>query len=351
RYAANTGQYGLSRAMLRNAVLLFQRADDRRLECAATLRLAYVQGHVGEVTEAQRLADRAFELAADDVQRARAHLARAVVAIVSDQFERALRNIDRAMALLRHRNDPTGGRGALAAAYLLRARTYRLVGRPRRAFGAIRRAERLAAQAGERRLGAEIAARLGRLYLDVDRPRDAELQLREALLQCSEIEYRRGQVLASVFLGILLGEAGDIEAPQVLARATELAADMGLHRMQATSLALRARLARQGGDVEHADRFSLRALQILERFGGELADRVVIFATRAVVLEELGRSEAARSLDQTIQKRVRRVNEAIEAPILRQRHHRAMASLWASARSTTGPVFPRVALANLPGDA
>ncbi|MEE8469473.1 MAG: protein kinase, partial [Planctomycetota bacterium] len=116
RYAANTGQYGLSRAMLRNAVLLFRRADDRRLECAATLRLAYVQGHVGEVTEAQRLADQAFELAADDVQRARAHLARAVVAIVSDQFERALRNIDRAMALLRHRDDPTGGRGALAAA-------------------------------------------------------------------------------------------------------------------------------------------------------------------------------------------------------------------------------------------
>ena len=156
--------------------------------------------------------------------------------------------------------------------------------------------------------------------------------------------------MASVFLGILLGEAEDPEAPHLLSRATDLAAQMGLHRMEATSLALRARLARRSGDLGQADLYSQRATLILDRFGGELADRVVIFATRAVVLDELERTEEAHALDQRVQRRVRRVNESIEAPILRQRHHRAMSSLWTSARSTTGPVYPRVALANLPGD-
>ena len=61
-------------------------------------------------------------------------------AVTRASVEEALRRIDRATARLRKVDDPTGGHGALAAATLLRARTYRLLGRPRRAYGALQRA-------------------------------------------------------------------------------------------------------------------------------------------------------------------------------------------------------------------
>lgn len=350
RFAGNTGQYGLARGMLRNAILLFGRGDAPELECSATIKLAHVQGHVGALTEAGRLARRALELAQNPTQRARALLALAVVAIVGDEFEAALRLVDRAMQPLRRLDDPTGGRGALAAAYLLRTRIYRLVGRPRRAFAAVQRATRLARRAGESRLEAEVAARHGRLLLDVDRVQEAELQLREALLAADEIEYRRGQALASVFLGILLAEGNDPEAPRVLARASGLAGEMRLIRIEALSLALRARVARQAGSSELADRLSGDGIALLERHGAELTDRIVIAATRALILRELGRPAEARGLMGSLERRVRRVNEHIQSPILRQRHHRASMALLAAASSPLGPIYPRSALAGLPED-
>lgn len=351
RYAANTGQYGLGRGLLRNAAMLFARAGATELECAATLRLAHVQGHVGELAEAQRLASRALSIAGGAALRARCHLALAVVAVVRDELEEAQRLVDRARQALRDRDDPTGGRGALAAAYLLRARIHRLTGRPRRAFAAIQRARRLAQQAGERRLEAEIGARFGRLLLDVDRPREAELELREALLSSQEIEYRRGQALAAVFLGTLLAERGDPEAPAMLARATSLSQQMGLKRIEALAKALRARVARQEGRTDDADELSAQALETFEHFGGELADRIVIVETRALLLAERGDRDAARGLRQALQRRLRRVNDRIQSPITRQRHRRASTALAASARSADGPVYPRVAMRDLPVDA
>ena len=163
RYSANTGQYGAARGMLRNASLLFRQAGSNSREADALLNLSHVQGHVGQLEEARQLANRALERASDDVQKSRCQLALALAALVGDCFEEALQLIDRAAARLRHLDDPTGGRGCLAAAALLRARTYRLAGRPRRAYGALQRAARLAARAGERRLQAETMARHGRL--------------------------------------------------------------------------------------------------------------------------------------------------------------------------------------------
>ena len=140
RYSANTGQYGSARGMLRNAALLFRQAREPALEADALLRLAHLQGHIGQLEEAHRLATRALDLSRDDVQRARCQLALAVAALVGDSFEEALQRIDRATKRLRKVDDPTGGRGAMAAATLLCARAYCLLGRPRRAYGALQRA-------------------------------------------------------------------------------------------------------------------------------------------------------------------------------------------------------------------
>ena len=351
RYSANTGLYGPARGMLHNAALLFRKAKQPELESDALQRLAHVQGHVGQLEEAGRLARRALDLTSDMVRKARCQLALAVVSIVGDNFEEALRRIDRAAGPLRQLDDPTGGRGALAAAYLLRARTYRLVGRPRRAFAAIHRAARHAAHAGERRLAAETAARHGRLLLDVDRTQEAELVLREAVFACQEIEYKRGQALATVFLGTLLAEAGDSEALGMLERNTRLAQQMGLGRVEALNLTLRARLARQGGAGPAAHELAEQALGIFERFSGELADRIVIVGTAALLRRDVGNVAGAREIEGQLRRRVRRVNERILSPILRQRHHRAMSSLMRAALSPEGPVYPRVAIADLPDGA
>lgn len=350
RYAANTGQYGSARGMLRNAALLFRQAEAPGREAEALLRLAHIQGHVGQIAEAQRLAVRARDLAPDSTLRARAQLALAVAALVSDEFEEALRLIDRATARLRHLDDPTGGRGALAAATLLRGRAYRLVGRPRRAFAAIGRAARLAAQAGERRLSAETSARQGRLLLDLDRSREAELVLRETVTAAQEIEYSRGQALATVFLGTLLAENGDSEAEPMLARNTDLARKLGLGRVEALSLTLRARVLRASGDSVTATEFAEEAFELFTQFGGELADRIVITGTLALLRRDHGENSAAKDLEAGIQKRIRRVNEAIQGPVLRQRQHRSARTLLRSCLSPEGPLFPRSALPGAIGD-
>jgi tetratricopeptide (TPR) repeat protein len=349
RCAANTGNYRAARDMLRDAAAHFRRALVPARESEALLRLAHVQGHIGELEDAERLARRALELATDQVQKAHCQLAQGVLALVNDSFEEALRLIDRASARLRREDCPTGGRGALAAAYLLRARTYRLVGRPRRAYAAMLRAGRLAAEAGERRLQAEIAARHGRLLLDLDRTDQAELVLRDALLSCQESEYRRGHALASVFLGTLLAEAGDPEAPSMLARTADQAHQMGLGRIEALCLALRARVERGLGRPAEAGAHARAAHDLITRFGGELSDRVVVTATLAMLLREAGEGEEAGHIEEDLRRRVRRVNGRIQAPVLRQRHHRATRSLLEAALSPDGPVYPRMAFPDLVG--
>jgi len=344
QYATSVGQYGLSRGWLGTAADLFARAGQSDAQGLALLRLAYVQGHLGQLAEAERLAQASLDLAADDLGRARALTALATVSLVRDEYELTLRWIDRALQHLRAARDASSAMTDFADTYLLQSRTYRLVGRPRRAFAALERARRHAAHVGDRRLEVEAGARLGRLLLDANQPAEAELELREARITAREIEYRRGEALASLFLGTLLAEGDDPEAPSVLERTTGVAHELGLGRVEALARALRARIALQRGLQDEAERLSRAAFELFEPLGGELSDRIVIAATRSLVLLRGGRREEADALAGELERRVRRVNERIQAPILRQRHRRAAFRLLAASLTSEGPVYPRMAL-------
>ena len=344
QYAGSVGQYGLSRGWLGTAADLFARAGQTEQQGLAWLRLAYVQGHLGHLPEAERLAQASLDLADDDLGRARALTALATVSLVRDEYELTLRWIDRALQHLRACSDASSALADLADTYLLQSRTYRLVGRPRRAFAALERSRRHAARVGDRRLEVEAGARLGRLLLDANQPAEAELELREARITAREIEYRRGEALASLFLGTLLAEGDDPEAAAVLERTTGVAHELGLGRVEALARALRARIALQRGLQDQAEVLSRTAFELFEPLGGELSDRIVIAATRSLVLLRNGSREEAHALAGELERRVRRVNERIREPILRQRHRRAAFRLLKASLTSEGPVYPRMAL-------
>lgn len=347
KYAMTIGQYGLSRGWLETAASLFERAGEPEREAVARLRLATLQGHLGALAEAETLARTTLRLSSMSLVRGRACGILAAVALLRDEFELTLRLVDRALHHLRQVPEDATAHGDLAEVYLLQARTYRVVGRPRRASTALERARRHASRSGDRRIEVDAGARQGRLLVDMRKESDAELELREARVTALEIEYPRGEALASLFLGTLLAENDDPEAPRILERTTGLAEEIGAGRVEALGLAIRARVALQEGDLETAEELSMRAHQLFSRLGGELADRVVVVATRALVLEGIGRSSESESLMASLERRVRRVNEAIRAPILRQRHRRATGSLLRAARTTDGPVNPRLGLREL----
>jgi hypothetical protein len=342
RYAVSTGQYGLARGMLRNAVELAQRVRGaRELQSEALRRLAAVQAHVGELREARELAEAARAGAAHRPQESVALLQLATIALLDDDLEGALRSASRALALLR------GVRGwhlpgIQAAGHMLRGRIYRLLGLPARALGSMSRAVRLARQAGERRLELEAGARQGGLLLDLDRPDEAEERLREALRGAGEIEDRRGQTLAAVWLGTLLWEQSDPEAASMLARAARLANEMGLGRAEAMALALRARVEREAGRTDAALDLTSRAAALLDRHGAELADRIVITGTRALVLHAAGQAAEASDLVKDLRRRLRRENARIETPDLRRTHRQATTRLLEAVLSPEGPIYPRV---------
>jgi tetratricopeptide (TPR) repeat protein len=343
RFAAGTGQYGLARGMLRNAVDLAKRAGSAELESETLRRLAAVQTHVGELEEAQNLIERALELAAHPAQEALAWLQQALIQILRDEIEEALRSVDRTLRLLR-RSSGWSLPGVHAAAHMLRGRIYRLAGRPRRAIGALQRAVRLAELSGERRLEMEATARLGGLLVELDRPSEAERRLREALLMAGEIEDRRGRALASLWLGTLLWEQGDAEGPRLLASSAELASDVGLGRVEALARAILARSAHGEGRAEDALAQSARAAELLEAHGAELADRIVIVGTRALLLRAAGEEQAAERSVAALEKRIRRENKRLENSVLQQRHRTGTARLLEAALSDSGRVYPRVAL-------
>ena len=342
RYAVSTGQYGLARGMLRNAELLFARAGSAHLRSEALRRLSLVQSHVGELIEARTLAQAALASSGTSAQRALAHLALGVIDVLEDRFEQALQNADDALSILRAERD-TALPGILAAAHVLRARVHRSSGSPARALASASRAVQLARSAGERRLEAEAMARLGGLLLDVDRPEESEARLREALLLATEIEDRRGQALARLFLGILLWENADPEASSMLERTFELAVEMGLNRVEALAGAIRARLFREQGDLRSALEWSARALALVDRFGAELADRIAITGTRALVLAAAGEPEEAAALEAQLRERLERESARIGSPLLRMRHKRASERLLDAVLSADGPVYPRLA--------
>ncbi len=343
RYAVSTGQYGLARGMLRNAVQLFGRADSLVQLSEALRRLAQVQAHVGELKEARELALEALEASQADAQRALAHNALGVIDVLEDELESALEHAEHALALLR-RDRGYHMPGAHAAAYLLRARVYRIAGSPGRALASAGRAVRLAEVAGERRLQAEATARLGGLLLDVDRPAEAEARIREALRLAEEIEDRRGQALARLFLGILLWEQSDAEALATLEGVGELAVEIGLNRIAAVSLALQARVHHEAARIQRAAELAQRALGLLERFGAELHDRIVITGTQALLLSTLARDAEAERLAGDLRERIQSDAARMRSPLFKLRYARAAERLLSAVLSPEGPVWPRAHL-------
>jgi tetratricopeptide (TPR) repeat protein len=341
RFAVSTGQYGLARGWLKNAVELFERAG-KELEASESLRrLAQVQGHVGELADARRLARDALGRAQTDTQRALARLAIGTIEVLEDRLEPAMRSVDRALALLRA-DEGKGRPGIVASAHLLRARVHRVFGSAGRAHASASRALELARVAGERRLEAEAGARLGGILLDQDRAAEAEAALREAVRLAIEIEDRRGEAIARLFLGILLWEGTQPEAASMLARAGELAVEMGLNRVEAVSRSIHARMHRETGRIPEALELSDRAMALLDQFGAELSDRIVITATHALVLRTDGEEKEASDLESKLRDRLRKETARIRSPLLRMRHQRASERLLAAALSPEGPVYPRV---------
>ncbi|MBK7645419.1 MAG: protein kinase [Planctomycetes bacterium] len=343
RYAVSTGQFGLARGMLRNAVQLFGRSDHLELQSEALRRLAQVQAHVGEMAEARSLALEALEASQADAQRALAHNALGVIDVLGDELESALEHADHALALLR-RDRGYQMPGAHAASYLLRARVYRIAGSAGRALASAGRAVRLAEVAGERRLLAEAIARLGGLLLDIDRPAEAESRIREALRLSEEIEDRRGQALSRMFLGILLWEQADPDALATLEGVSELASAIGLNRIAAVSFALQARVHREAGALARAEELAARAVGLLERFGAELHDRIVISGTQALLLTTLGRDSEAERIAGRLRERIESDAAHMRSPLFKLRYTRAAERLVTAVLSPEGPVWPRAHL-------
>lgn len=341
RYAVSTGQYGLARGMLRNAVTLADRAESDEIASEALRRLGVVQAHVGELEEARALLEQARERATVDPQRALALVQLGVVDLLDNRVEDALRNVDLALRLQRRArtwNLP----GISAGAHMLRGRIYRVCGRPARALGSMKRAITLAQQSGERRIELEATARLGGLLLDLNQPEDAESRLREALLVATEIEDRRGQTLALLWLGTLLWEQADPTAAETLDRALRLAHEMGLQRAESLALAIRSRIAREAGDLATALELSARGVEILEHQGAELPDRIVVTGTYALVLRTTGDDEHADEQVERLRARIARENGRIENDELRRVHADATRRLLAAVLSPEGVIYPRI---------
>ncbi|MEM7311124.1 MAG: protein kinase [Planctomycetota bacterium] len=339
RYAAGTGQFGLARGFLRNAMQLVEQGGPRPLRGEIKRRLGAVQAQIGELADARQLAQEALGDAAEASHRALAHLAIALVDTLEDRFEQGLDRIGACLTELRAEGAPP--LGILGFASLLRARLLRSIGRSGRALGAARRAVRLAERAGERRFEVEARARLGALLVDLDRAEEAEVQLRDALLSSREIEDRRGQVIAESWLGILLWEADDPSSRAAVERATESAREIGFYRAEALALAILARIHRAGGDLAAAQSASGRSAELVYLYGAEMVDRIVCLGTRALVLSSGGRGGEGRTLVRELRRHMRRENGRIRSNTLRRGQRAYSTRLLELVLSADGPVYPR----------
>lgn len=349
RYAASTGQNGLARGWFRNAANLFEEANDESLWSESLRRLSLVQAVVGDLDAAEDLARESLALAPDrSAERGYARLALATTYLLNDRLESALSETGRAVYRLR-RVENANVSDALTQAQILRARIYRSLGRPLRALGAANRSLQLARTCGQRRLEAEAGARLGGLLLHVNRVDEAEARLRDSLLLASEVEDKTEQALASLFLGVLLAEADRSEAGTRLRAATRLARDTATPRVEALSLSIEARLDLQYARIERAQTGTRRARFLLNRYGAELFDRVVIEGTAALVSREAG-SDESRHLEKELQRRLRRESARIESDRLRRRHRAASGRLLEAVLAKDGPLYPRLKGFEKPAD-
>ena len=342
RHAAATGSSGIARGLLRNSIAFLKRTNLAAPLSDARRRLAEVHAQAGDLGRARRSARKALLVAPNDLLRGQAQVVLGTLDVFEDMPESALRRADRAVRLFR-RSAELDTNSGLGAADLLRARAYRNGGRPRRALASAQRAVRHARRAADRCLEAEALARLGASHLDLDSPDEAELPLREAVLLSKEIEFQRGEVIALAHLGILAAEDERADASQLIDSATKLARGAGLHRIEAIGLAIRARIDQINGDSHRAADGLERALWLLERYGAELLDRIVILSTRVMILNALGQPERARAVVKALRRKMRKENEQIEGATLRRRHRLATTRLLEYALSPEGPVFPRSA--------
>jgi hypothetical protein len=310
RYAAGTGQFGLARGWLKTATTLAERSGDRWLSSQALRRLAQVQAQIGEFGEARSLAHQALERASGENQEALAHLALAHVDVLEDELERALAEVDAAFAVLKRTREPRAG--VLAYAELMRARVWRSAGLPRRGLAAIQRAVEL-----------------------------ARAELTGALLLADEIQDRRGQVLSNLMQAWLDAEEGAPRARVALARALELAREIGFYRAEALGLALGARLREAAGDQAGAELHTTHPQELVERHGAERTDRIVIAGTRALVLTAQGRAAETRAVLGDLARRTRASQRRIRDRVLRTAQRDYAERLLAAALSNEGPVFPR----------
>ena len=223
RHAVSGGRFGLARGFLRNAGEFAERAlaalEAGALDLTAEAReellsdraeieriTARIQSERGDYAAAAASAERALDLAEDAASRAEARLLSVEVQIHEGELDAALKGLASARRDLRRQHGGLRERSARAAMNLVSGRAWRLVGRPARAARAFERAHELGLQTGVGTIEVEVAARRGRLLADIHRVRDAELMLRDALFTARRIEDRRGEALAGLFLGILLGE-------------------------------------------------------------------------------------------------------------------------------------------------
>lgn len=345
RFQAHTGNFGLARGMLRNAVHFMQRAEEFGPASDALCRLALVQAHVGEPDEASKLARRARSLAQTDLERANASLALAVVDLMQNRVQDVLRRAQGVIDQLESRKETVAERSVIAAADILAARAWAIVGRTDRAVAIVEEAVRLARLSGERRLESEARARHGRLLMDLGDAPGAELVLRDALLLAREIEDPLGEALANVFLGTLLAETDRDGAAESLEVAVERARSLGLHRTEALGLGLRARLAMFEDGPERALELGRRATDLVERYGAELPDRIVICATHALVLRRAGERRRADQVERDLRRTVKRQNQELDDPDLRRPQWLYTARLLETTLSAEGPIYPLASVA------
>jgi hypothetical protein len=143
-------------------------------------------------------------------------------------------------------------------------------------------------------------------------------------------------------LGLLLHEENDDHARDMISRAAEIAREIGFYRAEAWGLAVLARIQREAGETEQADTTSAAALELVERHGSELTDRITVVGTRALVLREAGERARARRLRRGLEARIARGARRIEDRRLRRDLEDYARRLLRAVLSQEGPVLPRM---------
>ena len=118
--------------------------------------------------------------------------------------------------------------------------------------------------------------------------------------------------------------------------------------MSSLGMAVYARLGLALGDRATAWERLQRARELLDRYGAELGDRIVIAGTEALLLAQDGRTREARSIARELARAIRRQSARLSTTISQQRQRRANSRLLRAVLSPQGPIYPRVRLGGPP---